>query len=92
MLVALGNGSLASYPPGGGHWSWFLQYPLGLRALGHQVFWLELLKASGDRERDLALIRDFFGRIRTYDLEDCCAVLLLENLTFRTSSAPKRSG
>ena len=47
--------------------------------LGHQVFWLELLKASGDRERDLALIRDFFARIRTYDLEDCCAVLLLEN-------------
>ncbi len=79
MLIALGNGSLASYPPGGGHWSWFLQYPLGLRALGHQVFWIELLKSSGDRTRDLALIRDFFARIRAYDLEDCCALLLLEN-------------
>lgn len=79
MLIALGNGSLASYPPGGGHWSWFLQYPLGLRALGHQVFWLELLRSGGDRARDLALIRDFFARIRACDLEDCCALLLLEN-------------
>jgi hypothetical protein len=79
MLIALGNGSLASYPPGGGHWSWFLQYPLGLRALGHQVLWLELLKSSGARTRDLALIRDFFARIRAYDIEDCCAILLLDN-------------
>lgn len=78
MRIALGNGSLASYPPGGGHWSWFLQYPLGLRALGHQVFWLELLRTSGDRARDLALIGDFFARIRIYDLDDCCALLLLD--------------
>ncbi|MHB8382921.1 MAG: glycosyltransferase [Candidatus Binataceae bacterium] len=78
MRIALGNGSLASYPPGGGHWSWFLQYPLGLRALGHQVFWLELLRTSGDRARDLALIGDFFVRIRAYDLDACCALLLLD--------------
>ena len=63
MKFALGNGSLAQYPPGGGHWSWFLQYPLGLLSLGHEVFWLELLNASPDRAHDLALIRDFFARI-----------------------------
>ncbi|MGH7780092.1 MAG: hypothetical protein ACREQR_09720, partial [Candidatus Binataceae bacterium] len=79
MRIALGNGSLAAYPPGGGHWSWFLQYPLGLRAIGHQVFWLELLKSSGDRTRDRALIDDFFTRIRAYDLADSCALLLLED-------------
>ncbi|MGC1677806.1 MAG: hypothetical protein WA740_09755 [Candidatus Binataceae bacterium] len=74
MRIALGNGSLASYSPGGGHWSWFLQYPLGLHALRHQVFWLELLKTSGDRARDLSSISDFFARIHAYDLEDCCAL------------------
>jgi hypothetical protein len=77
MRIVLGNGSLAQYPPGGGHWSWFLQYPLGLRSLGHEVFWLELLRSSGDRDRDLALIGSFFKRISSYQLDDSCSLALL---------------
>ncbi len=32
--IVLGTGFLSEYTEGGGHWTWFLQYPLGLRALG----------------------------------------------------------
>jgi hypothetical protein len=52
---------MASYQRGGGHWNWFLQDQLGLRALGHDVFWLELLRSRGERGHDERLIRDFFS-------------------------------
>ena len=54
MLIVLGNRSLGGCPQGGGRWSWFLQYPLGLKGLGHRVFWLEVLRSSGDRARERA--------------------------------------
>jgi hypothetical protein len=76
LRIVLGNSSLIKYQPGGGHWSWFLQYPLGLRALGHEVLWLELLQSSGHRETDLQIIRDFFERLVVYDLSRNCTVLL----------------
>lgn len=76
MRIVLGNASLATYLEGGGHWSWFLQYPLGLRALHHDVFWLELVASSGEREHDLRLIRDFFQRLASYGLDEQSAVLL----------------
>ena len=76
MQIVLGNSSLVRYQQGGGHWSWFLQYPLGLKALGHEVFWLELLQSSGRREYDLRLVRDFFDRLAFYDLDRNCTVLL----------------
>jgi hypothetical protein len=86
----LGNSSLIKYQPGGGHWSWFLQYPLGLRALRHDVLWLELLQSSGHRETDLHVIRDFFERLEVYDLGRNCAVLLNRDLypgSFEASEA-----
>jgi hypothetical protein len=78
VQIVLGNSSLVKYQQGGGHWSWFLQYPLGLKALGHEVFWLELLQSSGRRENDLHLVRDFFEHLAFYDLDRSCAVLLFD--------------
>ncbi len=83
MRIVLGNASVAFYPDGGGHWSWFLQYPLGLRGLGHDVYWLELLESSGDRSRDLMLIDKFFARVRGYGLADRTALLLMNDLDFQ---------
>jgi hypothetical protein len=71
---------LAKYPTGGGHWSWFLQYPLGLKALGHRILWVELLQATVDPTYDSGLIRDFFGRLRDYQLADDTVVVLLPTL------------
>ena len=78
MRIVLGNSSLARYPRGGGHWTVRLQYLLGLRSLGHDVFLLELLLKSGDAARDQHRIDTFFSRLGFYGLENCCALLLFD--------------
>jgi hypothetical protein len=67
------------YQDGGGLWSWFLQYPMALKAAGHNVFWLELLQSSGSRETDLRTMRHFYDRLRPYDLAGDCALLLFQH-------------
>ncbi|MGP0087797.1 MAG: hypothetical protein ACLP0B_29895, partial [Steroidobacteraceae bacterium] len=57
-----------------------LQYPLGLRALGHNVFWIELMKSCGDPARDGEIANDFFARIAPYGLAPQSAVLVFEDL------------
>jgi hypothetical protein len=80
MLIVLANSSLAGYPLGGGVWSWMLQYPLGLRALGHDVFWIESMESCGDPARDGAFANDFFTRIAAYGLAPQSALLVFEDL------------
>jgi hypothetical protein len=79
LRIVLANGSLAKYPQGGGHWTAFLQYLFGLDALGHEIFWLELLKSSGNRERDQRLIKIFLLRLRRYGFAGRCAVLVFDS-------------
>jgi hypothetical protein len=76
VRIVLGNSSGARYPQGGGLWSWLLQYPLALKALRHDVFWLEVLESTGRRDEDVCRISDFFARLAAYDLDRNCAVLL----------------
>jgi hypothetical protein len=76
--IVLADASLAAYPLGGGHWSAFLQYAQGLRALGHDVLWLQLLGATGDPATDQRHIRLFFRRFRHYGLGDRCALLCFD--------------
>jgi len=78
LRIVLANASLAKYPQGGGHWTVFLQYLLGLAALGHDIFWLELLKTTGNPAHDQKLIRIFLTRFRHYGIGDNCAVLLAD--------------
>ncbi len=91
VRIVLGNSSLASYPQGGGHWTVFLQYLLGLEALGHDPFWLEVLPSTGDRDRDEWFIGSFFERWRRYGVSDRCALLWcdgeLDQLTLRSARA-----
>ena len=78
LRIILANGSLGKYPQGGGHWSAFLQYLFGLDALGHDVFWLELLKTTGDPARDHKLIKIFLARFHRYGFGSRCALLLID--------------
>lgn len=80
MRIVLGTTRLASYQEGGGHWAWFLQYPLGLRALGHQVLWLDVLVSTGDATRDQSLIQAFFDRAARWGLAPAAAVMVVSNL------------
>lgn len=76
VRIVLANASLASYPEGGGHWSCFLQYLFGLNALGHDVFWLEVLRSNGDPARDERLIDIFLRRFKHYGFGGRFALLL----------------
>jgi hypothetical protein len=76
LRIVLGNGSLAQYPQGGGHWIVRIQYLLGMRALGHDPLLLELLWSTGNRKRDESLIASFFARLQEFGLKECGALLL----------------
>src|SRR5947207_14512909 len=75
VRIVLGNRSLVDYPQGGGHWTVFLQYLLGLEALGHDVLWLERMRSTGDQARDRELIDAFFARVRAVGAHERCVVL-----------------
>jgi hypothetical protein len=77
VRIVLAGDFLARYPEGGGHWMAFLQYLLGLRSLGHDVFWLELLSSNGNATLDRDRIKAFFSRMEEYGVQDRCALLLL---------------
>ena len=66
--VIVGSGFVAKYPQGGGVFSVVLQYLLGLRRLGCQVCWLELLWPQGAHDHEL--IRKFAERLAAFGLED----------------------
>lgn len=63
--IFVGSAFVAQYPTGGGNFWVPLQYLLGLRALGHDAWWLEYLwTRNGDHARDRAYI-DAFLRYAT---------------------------
>jgi hypothetical protein len=75
VTVFLGCGFAAKYPEGGGNYSVPLQWMLGLRRLGVDAVWLELLPATADREEDESRIRIFRRRLREHGLEDAFCLL-----------------
>jgi hypothetical protein len=71
--VIVGSGFAAQSPHAGGVFSVVLQYLLGLRRLGCEVCWLELLWPEGGDDRPL--IRRFMRQLADYGLErDCCLI------------------
>jgi hypothetical protein len=75
VTVFLGCGFAAKYPEGGGNFSVPLQWMLGLRRLGLDAVWLELLPATADRAEDESRIRIFRRRLREHGLEDAFCLL-----------------
>lgn len=68
--IVLGSSLLARYRTGAGHWCAFLQYLAGLRELGHDVYWLELLEPIGVEFRDERRRRNFLTRMSQYGFAD----------------------
>jgi hypothetical protein len=75
VTVFLGCGFAAKYPEGGGNYSVPLQWMLGLRRLGLDAIWLELLPATADRREDESRIRIFERRLREHGLKDAYCLL-----------------
>ena len=66
--VFVGCGFAAKYLLGGGNFSVALQWMLGLRRLGIDAIWLELLPATDDPASDAAHIRAFQARLEAHGL------------------------
>lgn len=77
--LTLANRNLAGYPSGGGHWSVFMQWLLGLKDLDQDFLWLELLGSSGNADKDKRLVEIFFNRFKKYGLEKRAAILLYDS-------------
>jgi len=71
--VIVGSGFVAQYPQGGGVFSVVLQYVVGLRRIGCQVCWLELLWP--EHETDRSHIRTFAERLADFGLEDAFCLI-----------------
>jgi hypothetical protein len=69
VTIFLGCGFAAKYPEGGGNFSVPLQWMLGLRRLGLDAVWLELLPATADAQADEARVRNFHRRLREHGLK-----------------------
>jgi len=60
---------VASFPEGGGHFWVYLQYALGLRRLGCDVYWLEQIRPARDPARGAAMLSTFTERMKRFGLE-----------------------
>ncbi|HKS36959.1 MAG TPA: hypothetical protein VJW76_07210 [Verrucomicrobiae bacterium] len=77
--------NVAAFPEGGGHFWVYLQYVLGLRQLGCDVYWLEEFHPRGTEEETNALLVPFLARMKQFGLED--KVILYTEPTQRRRSA-----
>jgi hypothetical protein len=75
VTVFLGCGFAAKYPEGGGNYSVPLQWMLGLRRLGLDAVWLELLPVSGEPREDESRIRIFQRRLHEHGLKGSYCLL-----------------
>jgi hypothetical protein len=66
--VILSAFNVANYPEGGGHFWVYMQYLLGLRRSGCDVYWLERFVRGSDPRRDATAISTFFERMNAFGL------------------------
>ncbi|MCI0585421.1 MAG: hypothetical protein L0323_01110 [Planctomycetes bacterium] len=67
--VVLSAHNVAGFPEGGGHFWVYLQYLLGLRQAGCDVYWLEHLKHKRDRSKDPVILSTFLERAQRFGFE-----------------------
>src|SRR5438270_8136594 len=66
--VVISAYDVVNYPQGGGHFWVYLQYVLGLRQLGCEVYWLEAFRTKGRTEREAAALATFRARMQQHGL------------------------
>lgn len=65
MRIVIATKGLAAEDALGGHWSWIVQYVLGLRDLGHDVHLLDFSGPGPDSASDARRRRTFFRRLES---------------------------
>src|SRR5438067_1726086 len=71
ITVCIAPAKTLDYPKGGGHLWAYLNWALGLRALGCKVIWLEFVPPSTSAEEVRANIAALKIRLETYGLVNC---------------------
>ena len=66
--IVLAPFNVAAFPEGGGHFWVYLQYVLGLRQLGCEVYWLEAFRRKGRTEQEAAALTTFRLRMEQQGL------------------------
>src|SRR5881296_3480141 len=66
--VVIAPYNVAAFPEGGGHFWVYLQYVLGFRQLGWEVYWLEAFRTKGRTERETAALATFRARLEQHGL------------------------
>jgi len=66
--IVIAPSNVAAFPEGGGHFWVYLQYVLGLRQLGCDVYWLEAFRSKGRAEREAAALATFRARMEQHGL------------------------
>ena len=74
ITVCIAPAKTLDYPKGGGHLWAYLNWALGLRALGCKVIWLEFVPPSTSAEEVRANIAALKIRLETYGLVNCLAL------------------
>jgi hypothetical protein len=69
-LVVISPFSVATFPDGGGHFWVYLQYALGLRLLGCDVYWLEAFRTKGRKDQEAAALATFRMRMEQHGFAD----------------------
>ena len=74
LTICLAPANTMAYPNGGGHLWVYLQWALGLRALGCQVIWLEVLDPGRPLEATKADVATLRERLDRYGLSESLAL------------------
>ena len=74
--VFVGSAFVANYPTGGGNFWVPLQYLLGLRALGVEAYWLELLWPQANVERARRFVSAFQRHMEALGVTDWVTIVL----------------
>src|SRR5262245_1395639 len=64
--VVLSSFNVANFPEGGGHFWVYMQYALGLRRSGCDVYWMEGFVRGNDPLQDERAIAAFFTRMEAF--------------------------
>jgi hypothetical protein len=67
--IVISSYGVSNFPEGGGHFSVYLQYVLGLRQLGYDVYWLEGFSTKGRVEREAAELAIFRARMKQHGFD-----------------------
>ncbi len=78
-VVVISPFNVAGFPEGGGHFWVYLQYALGLRILGCEVYWLEGFRTKGRAEQEADALATFRARMQQYGFGGKCILYLMHS-------------